>query len=342
MQLLTPEEVDAAFAIAALDDAVVAKALGIGELAQLAKLEADLGTYIGLRWSTTAERAVAAAVRAGPRGAAAVERAVARVMEGWAAAVGPRFASDVKKAYRLARVAGARKGAGVTSKSLAFPTPTTATVRKASPPKDAERRAVMAASFDAVDEEALKALERQQLMWIGRHYDAAVGRFVAAAAERGIATGVGRNVTGDKLGEHVREALIGVKVPGRYTGDERGYFRGLAGNAMTVARANGQLRSFEELEFDEYEIVNPDDERTCPVCGHMNGMTFSVKEGRRVVDAAAAATTPEGVRAAHPWLTEKRMRALAPTSGRGTKGLARAGFCMPPFHFRCRCTVDIS
>lgn len=344
--LLRTTEIDLAFAFGALEDEVVAKARGISEIAQLARLEQQLIIYTGARWAASSENAVVAAGRAASRGASAVERVVAAEMEDWADAVGKKFSADMKQAYRLARLLGARKGTGATTASMAYPAPSLRIEKARKPVDDAEATARTIAAFDVIDDAAVASLERQQLMWIGRHYAANVSDMVARSAELALRTGLGRSAVGEQVRAAVAEALTKVRVPGGFNGSERAYFHGLAGNAVTVARANGQMRSFEELGFDSYVIVNPDDERTCPVCAHLNDREFKVSDARRVIDQAAAATTPEGVRKAHPWIGEKRMIALAPTPGAGSAvestRLARAGFCLPPFHFRCRCAVDIA
>ncbi len=109
---------------------------------------------------------------------------------------------------------------------------------------------------------------------------------------------------------------------------------------MTNGRVRGQVRSFVDIGVTRYEIVNPMDRRTSPICQFMNGRVFTVREGASQIESIAGATDPETVKKEHPWMSAKAAGAI---HGRGgDRALARAGLSLPPYHFRCRTTVDIS
>jgi len=76
----------------------------------------------------------------------------------------------------------------------------------------------------------------------------------------------------------------------------------------------------------------------------MNGKVFSVEVAVNHIEKLSGATDPDFVKANHPWLSFKQVQAISPQAGhvskRDSDALARAGIPLPPFHFRCRTTVD--
>jgi hypothetical protein len=137
-----------------------------------------------------------------------------------------------------------------------------------------------------------------------------------------------------------------VGVPGGFHGSSKSYFEGLVANASTVARVTGQVRSFESLGVKRLVVVNPMDNRTSKICKHMNGKVFTIPQARNQLNADLGAATPEDVKVSHPWLSHKQLKTVSPVAGQVGKAdaeaLAAANVAMPPYHFRCRTTVDIS
>ena len=88
----------------------------------------------------------------------------------------------------------------------------------------------------------------------------------------------------------------------------------------------------EEAGIAEYEILAMGDERTCPICGEMNGKKFSVAQTREVIDKVLDIKDPEKFKEAMPWQTE-------PPKNKSESKLAEDGQSLPPFHGRCRCTL---
>jgi hypothetical protein len=113
-----------------------------------------------------------------------------------------------------------------------------------------------------------------------------------------------------------------------------------------VARAHGQTRSFQAAMVTRAEVTNPMDERTCPVCSHMNGKIFEVRHLVDNMEEELAAETKGAVKKAHPWMSVSKLKELSPRAGNVSAAdsarLAREGIAQPPYHFRCRCVLDIS
>jgi SPP1 gp7 family putative phage head morphogenesis protein len=152
--------------------------------------------------------------------------------------------------------------------------------------------------------------------------------------------GIGHDKAAKIIRDAVSKTLGKVVVPDGFSGSDAKYFEGIAANVSTNARVRGQIRSFSDIGITKYEIVNPMDSRTTPICRTMNGKVFEVKEANKQIARTAEAKTPADVKTAHPWLGAEKVKSIF--SKGGTKGLAKAGLALPPYHFRCRSTVDVS
>jgi hypothetical protein len=215
------------------------------------------------------------------------------------------------------------------------------------------------ASFDVADEEAVRALAEKHTFWIGRHYK----RNIAAAVRRIARTAI-RETGGDpkRAGEQLarllrrefdydpRDPFTGpyAEIPTGWRGSTREYFEMVAANAMTTARVAGQLTAMQSVGATRYTVVNPLDERTCTECRYMSGHAINMP-----VDQAydhlqqEIGASPTAVRERlHPWGTVGDYRRAAERPGRWSQATAGkmidAGYGFPPYHGRCRCTVDIS
>ena len=245
--------------LVAVDEAIF-KAAKLSEVARIAKLEQRLREYVDARWnaqSVKAAGAAASATKAG-RSAKQISAAVRKAMKPWEAPVAKRMNRDTA-AYRLAKTAGHKKASGKTKASLQYDTPNlTDQVEKA---RRKRPRGTADASFGLADEEAIKALAESNTFWVGRHYDENVSRAVSEVAADALATGASRSAAAVTMRERIVEALASTSSAGGFHGSSTQYFEGLVANAMTVARTQGQLRSFVDLGVEKYVIVNPLDER---------------------------------------------------------------------------------
>jgi hypothetical protein len=329
----------------AVDD-LVAKALGIGELAQAAKIETRQREFLSAQWKKTSQEAVKAALamlrsRSGPITAADIGRvtsAVDRAMAAWPKRVTSRHIADLKQIYELAHLAAAKKGLGFTRAKMDYST-ATFPVQKAAPSPY-----VIKPSFNTVDREAVRALTQRQQAWIGEHYAQNVQDAVGQSVKGSLIAGTGREVAGRALKQDLENTLSQVKTPDGFNGSEDSYFEGLAAHSATQARVFSQLNTFDRLGYTTYEIVNPNDHRTCERCQAMDGHVFTVQEGMARLNALSKATTLEAAKKASPYITRSEAAAVAklPKGNlASSRGLAARGNVMPPFHFKCRCNLDV-
>jgi len=335
--------------VMAVDD-LLAKALRLSEVARIARLETQLRRYLLAKWNAHAKKAVreASVLAAQLKPASQIAKAVEKEMDKWTKEVLPRHIETQQKIYRLARTAGWKKANKKTRASLAYSTENLTEVVTKAEPVYSE----ILPAFDIADERAMEALGEHQTFWIGEHYDENIGSTIADTTKTTmVEAGTNRRVAGELIRERVAVALGVFSTPAGWHGSAAQYFEGVAANAATTARAFGQMRSFQDYGVVKYEWNANVDKRTCTRCAHLDGRVFTVEQGVGAMGRELRATTPAGVKRAHPFIGGSaadmtRLLSLAPTKGRGpmkeSASLAGAGISMPPLHFRCRCTVDIS
>jgi hypothetical protein len=202
-------------------------------------------------------------------------------------------------------------------------------------------------SFTSIDYAAIGYYNETQVFWMKEHFDSATVAKIRLAAKKEL-----RGKTGVEAGRSLRvmsEKAFGV---GAFSEMGKDYFYGVAVNASTTARVSGSIRTFAQLGVTRYEIVNPMDERTTDICSHMHGKTMEVKDAVSTLDQLVAAKTPAQVKQIHGWHPHDFKQRFASMgvpivpgkdfpSGSSAK-VAAGGFAFPPFHFRCRSTVDVS
>lgn len=344
--MTTTAERDTAYDEAFALDWLLCKALKISEVAQMSAAEQRLRSFCINRWFAFADEAIKEAVKLTEDGAGEpnISNAVGEIMHGWAPDISPAFVKEIDHVYRLARQAGGNKATGYTTESLVYDTPP---VDDEAVSKAKKGVAEFKVSFDLVDQNAVEALQDNNLFWIGEHYDKNVSAAISeTASETLIQAGSSRKTAALAMAKAIETKLGSLSVPGGYKGSASSYLEGLVANAMTTARVQGQVRSFEVVGISSYELVTPGDERTCPVCMHMSGKRFSIESAHKQIELEQSINTPDAMKQVHPWLSPKELLAISPAPGpisvADSAALAAAGFSLPPFHFRCRCTIDLT
>lgn len=333
------ETIDALYAGLCLADEVIAKALNVKELAQIARTETRLRDYLRSSWKARASTAVTKAVAAAHAGKSAskIGRVVSNAMAPWEDSAIAAINRATASIYKLGRKAGWRKGSGAINDSLRYGVPGETEVQKAADPFP---------GFDVYDENAVEALDNYNMFWVSGHYSKTVSATIAEVVRDSLVKSGGDLKEAGRLIREALERELGkFKLPGGFVGSADSYFEGLAANAATVARVYGQLRSFEQAGVRELEIVNPMDDRTSEICEHMNGKVFTIEQAREQFDRELAATNPTEFKAAHPWVTIEELRDISPKAGdagaKDAEALALAGIGLPPYHWRCRTTIDV-
>ena len=293
------------------------------------------------KWEVAAKRSVRQRVSTGKLTATPKEirRTVEKIVKMWKRDVQEIFLVELDYIYRMARVAGHKKVTGKSKGSLQYDTEQFEVLK--------ERRIpipeLKGFSFTLVDERAVKAIQEQQLFWVGEFVDGFSQSIEDVAREVILEIGEDPIRAGIVLRERLERQFEYIKIPEGFTGLAKNYFEGLVANAATVARVQGQLQSFIEADAGAFMIVNPMDERTCPRCSLLDGLEFPIEVGVQQMEAEQDADTIDKVKSAHPWFSESKFVDIRSksTDENLARNLDKAGICLPPFHFRCRCTIDI-
>jgi len=327
-----------------LFDDMIAKALKISELSSMARKEKRMRSYMNNKWNEVSARAINKAssmVKNGKKSNAIIEE-LNKIYNSWAAPVSKVVTQELKNVYRLGRDVGYKKATRTINSSLRYGTPKFEPVAKA--------KASILPVYDLIDYGAIEAIKEHQLYWIGSHYDENVlATVVTTVKETVLEAGKNTALAGKLLQERLKEVSQNISVPGGFNGTAKQYFEGFAANVTTTSRVFSQLRSFQEVGVTQYTIVNPGDNRTCPRCGHLEGKTFSVQDGLYQMDAIIAAKKPEDVKQIQPWMTAAQIMAISSTPGyiagkigiKDSAALVKAGLALPPYHYKCRCTIDV-
>lgn len=328
-------------------DSVISKVAKISEVTQIGRGEKRTRSFMLKAWQKRANEATKKAVALAKKRKKPEEIAAAinAIMEKWRTDVLSVFISEFSLAYRLGREVGYKKATRQIKTSLRYGLPKQTTVTKAD-----NIGAELLPSFDLVDRQNLKALTKHQTFWIGDFYKGGVSQQIAATTKNVMARlGEGSTIVGREMGKQIRDNFKNVRIPSGFVGTPKSYFSGLTANAFTVGRVHGQMRSFAEIGIKSYTISNPVDKRTCKRCAHLDGKRFTTKQGVDAMHNELSAKSKAGVKAAHPWLSLGEIQKLSPKPGyvggkagaKDAKALSEAGQALPPFHFKCRCTVDI-
>ncbi len=325
-------------------------------------LENRLRKIAAAEWKKRASRAVSSAVARARRSRGEVKdsdveailRAIEAEFDGFGKTLRPHIQTVTDEAYKLAISAMNKKVQGKFRGSLRYDF---VPVKKA-PPIDPE----LEASFSVVDDDAVESLTRRHSIWIGEHYTRSLSGSVRDFVKEAVVTrGRDPEDVATELQRILRKEFAYdpadpfegpyLRIPSGWRGSADEYFEGLAANVSTVARVSGQLSALRRVGATKYVIVNPMDERTCPECSYMAGQSVE-SGGMSVADAWGAqrreiGATPEAIRERlHPWLKLDAMKTRAGVFGKwgksGASKFIKGGMGFPPYHTRCRCTVDIA
>jgi hypothetical protein len=190
-------------------------------------------------------------------------------------------------------------------------------------------------AFTLADRDALAGLQKSGLYWIGEHYGEAFSedQLLKTVREVMLEKGLGRAAAGRQLA-----ATLGKSIK-----RSDSYWRGLAAVVATRSRSFGAIESLARTGAIRYEFLNPDDEKTSPVCDRLNGTVFYVKGAIALRDQLLNAKTPGDWKTISPWpkVTELTVDGTADGKLRKPTELQQAGIAWPPLHMHCRSSIQV-
>jgi hypothetical protein len=210
--------------------------------------------------------------------------------------------------------------------------------------------------FDLVDRRAVRAINKQQVFWIGDFYsDKLSKRIRAVSNDVLLKQGLSHNEAAEVLGKALRQEFglveatqtrtkFAPQIPARYAGRSEAYLRQVASTAAHQARSFGRLTAYRQADVKRIRFTNPMDDRTGRICRQMNGQIVTVRAATVQMDAILTAKTPRAVKRVAPWLSGKNIENMLgnakPGSPKATNTLDHAGIAgdatiIPPFHGEC-------
>lgn len=315
----------------------VSKAQAVPEYDTMEAVQDALESSLLAAWTTRAELAIDAAVQSLPDGivtSSDVVKArlvVDKVFSGWPGkAIEDQTRDAVSECYKLSQTVILKKHAGKKGYDV-----------------ELVFKAEVTPTFNVVDEKAVEYLQNSQVFWIKHRWDVDTREAIEEMAMDEI-EGVHGSVAGAALRAKM-EKIFGVAA---FAEMSQAYWTGVAVNAATTARVTGIINELKELEWSKYVITNPMDERTSDICAELNGKEFPVLEQWDRIQRIVDSDDPEAIKDLHPWHPHDfkdvwkslgvEVEAGKPITPDAAEVLSRAGFGMPPYHMKCRTTVDIA
>ena len=116
---------------------------------------------------------------------------------------------------------------------------------------------------------------------------------------------------------------------------EKDYYWDVLGGtqASFLWQAEGLFMA-EDNSISHYQVANPWDQFTCPVCKRLYGVIYDVKSAKAQVMKMSSLVDPDELKSLFPFpRTADVDRATADE-------IRQAGFLVPPYHGRCRCEIN--
>jgi hypothetical protein len=174
-------------------------------------------------------------------------------------------------------------------------------------------------SLSLADQRAIEIIGRQNLFWIGEHYNKEVkdrfDRLLTECFQEGLSR--------LKFAERLKDAF------GPWTQQEASYWEGLADHISMKTREMGRVSAYEEMGVEYAKVVAILDERTSRICRSMNGRLIPVAKMRSQLNSTMSANSREEILAAWGWLEDFH----------GKTSNLPSNVAMPPYHYRCRTTT---
>lgn len=150
----------------------------------------------------------------------------------------------------------------------------------------------ISADFEAIDQKLIDTFARDNNYWIGKHYTEEHLEAVKRIGARALEEGLGR----DELADLFKDAL------GSQFEDYR-YWDVLSSTVINRSRTYSTVRSMHLIGIKEYVWMAVNDERTCPICGELDGQVFKTERIYEIIEETASLENPEDLKTTTPWLS---------------------------------------
>jgi len=174
-------------------------------------------------------------------------------------------------------------------------------------------------AFGLKDLDAMEIIGKQNLFWIGNHYDGETKARFDGLLKDFFETGYSRKDFAVKVREEMQPWME----------EEATYWEGLGDHIATKTKELGRVAGYERAGIEYVKVQAILDDRTSHICRCMHGRIISVNRLREQADNIMSASTKGEMKAAQAWI---------PSFSGKTSDLP-SGVAGPPYHYKCRTTT---
>ncbi len=189
------------------------------------------------------------------------------------------------------------------------------------------------------DQHLSSTIQKQQLFWIGNHFEADVRQNFANTLTKAIEQGYTKEMLADTL----KQQFGDIAEKSSY------YWQGLAEHTALRIREFGRLQGYKKAKARYYKLVVILDDRTSDICRALAAQdkTYPLNDAIEVMDNLMALDTKSNslddardyIKALAPWIKDDQIEYDSEMNPVSVSG-AHTPF--PPFHWKCRTSTVFS
>ena len=188
------------------------------------------------------------------------------------------------------------------------------------------------------DQHLSSTIQKQQLFWIGNHFEADIRQSFADTLSKAIEQGYTKEMLADTLEDQFNDLA----------NRSSHYWQGLAEHTALRIREFGRLQGYKKTKAKYYKLLVILDDHTSDICRALAAQDkiYPLNDALEVMDKLMALDTKsnslddarEYIRALAPWVKDDQIEY---DSGMNPVGISGAHTPFPPFHWKCRTTTVI-
>jgi hypothetical protein len=188
------------------------------------------------------------------------------------------------------------------------------------------------------DQHLSSTIQKQQIFWLGNHFDADIRQNFADVLSKAIEQGYTKEMLTETLKQQFSD--IGEK--------SQAYWQGLAEHTALRIREFGRLQGYKKAQAKYYKLVVILDDRTSDICRALAAQdkVYPLNDATEVMDNLMALDTKSNslddardyIKALAPWVSNDQ---IVYNSNDEPIGVSGAHTPFPPFHWKCRTSTQI-
>ncbi len=187
------------------------------------------------------------------------------------------------------------------------------------------------------DQHLSSTIQKQQIFWLGNHFDADIRQNFADVLTKSIEQGYTKEMLTETLKQQFSD--IGEK--------SQAYWQGLAEHTALRIREFGRLQGYKKAQAKYYKLVVILDDRTSDICRALAAQdkVYPLNDATEVMDNLMALDAKSNslddardyIKALAPWVSNDQ---IVYNSSDEPIGVSGTHTPFPPFHWKCRTTTE--